>query len=152
MPKKLVYSGEIGNELVKAVWAGNWTELVLCSEGGDTDCCRAICDYLLSHEKRILVTGKCMSAATAIVACGNPAIATPSTRFMVHKSNIESVSGTAREMVNHGEELKLWDEWYVNLLEQRTKASSEQWRELCSEETCFGSKVALELGLVDEVL
>jgi ATP-dependent protease ClpP protease subunit len=151
MAKKLVYAGEVGSELVQKVLRGGWTELILCSDGGCIYCARAICDYLLATEKKVLVTGQCMSAATAIAACGNPCIATTSTRFMVHPGGAEGATGGEKEMRNHAEELKVWNDWYIELLARRTKEGEEVWRDLFREESCFGARIALELGLIDGI-
>ena len=152
MTKRLVYSGEINGELVQRVLKGGWSELVLCSDGGCTYCMRAICDYLLTHEKKVLVTGQCMSSATAIVACGSPAVCTESCRFLVHKSHLDGASGGIPEMKNNAEELRIEEEWYFDLLAKRTGTPDITWRELCMEESCFGATVALELGLVDKIV
>jgi ATP-dependent protease ClpP protease subunit len=152
MNKKLVFSGEINNDLVEKVYRGGWSELILCSDGGCTYCMRAICDYLLKHDKKVMVVGQCMSSATAIVACGAPAVCSENCRFLVHKTHLDGASGGIPEMKNNAEELRIEEEWYFDLLEQRTKTTQDVWRELCSEESCFGSKLALELGLVDEII
>ena len=134
------------------VWKGGWSEIVLCSDGGCVYCMRAVCDYLLAHDKKVIGVGHIMSSATAILACGSPAVCSPSCRFMVHKSHLDNASGGIAEMKNNAEELRIESDWYFDLLEQRTKVTQEVWRDLCHEESCFGAKTALELGLVDEIL
>lgn len=113
---------------------------------------RAICDYLLSHEKKVIAVGQCMSAATAIIACGSPALCSPSTRFMVHRTSLSEASDGVREMVNNAEELRIESNWYFDILEARTKTHREQWEDLCREETIFGADLAKTLGLVDGIL
>jgi ATP-dependent protease ClpP protease subunit len=152
MAKKILHAGEINHDLVEKVYKGGWSELVLLSDGGCTYCMRAICDHLLSHDKRVLVVGQCMSSATAIVACGAPAVCSENCRFLVHKTHMVEASGGIQEMKNNAEELRIESEWYFELLERRTKTTQEVWRDLCREETCFGATVALELGLVDEIV
>ena len=150
--KKLVFSGEIGNELVEKVWKGNWSELILCSEGGCIYADRAVCDYLLKHEKKVIGVGAIMSAATPIIVCGSPAVCSSEVTFMAHFSSAQDTGGRAHEMKNHAEELDRWDKWSLELLSQRTGTSKEQWKDLMEQECHFGAKVALELGLIDEIL
>jgi ATP-dependent protease ClpP protease subunit len=71
---------------------------------------------------------------------------------MVHKTTVTGASGGQQEMKNEAEELRVEADWYFSLLEARTKTTRAQWEDLCKVETCFGAQVALDLGLVDEIL
>ena len=129
-----------------------WSELVLFSDGGCIYAANAVCDYLLAHEKKVIAVGQCMSAATAIIACGSPAVCSPGTVFMVHPPHAQDIGGRAHEVKNHAVELDRWEKWYMELLSERTGTTVDQWKDLMEQEAHFGAKVALELGLVDEVL
>ena len=152
MPKRLIHSGEVNDFLVEKVYKPGWSELVLFSDGGCIYAASAVCDYLLTHEKKVIGVGQIMSAATAIIACGSPALCSPNTVFMVHSPHCQDIGGRAHEVKNHALELDRWERWYLELLETRTGTSQDQWKDLMTEETHFGAKVALELGLVDEIL
>ena len=150
--KKLVFAGEINSTLVEKVWRGNWSELILCSDGGCTYCMRAICDYLLDKEKKVIGVGQIMSSATAILACGTPALCSPNCRFLVHASDLSEASGGIQEMRNNAEELKVEENWYLDVLEARTNLSRLEWKDLIREETVFSAAMAKTIGLVDAIL
>jgi len=151
MAKTLVWSGELDDALVQRVYQGGWTKLVLCSEGGDIYCARAICDYLRTRPREILVTGKCFSAATAIAVAGSHCSATPGTRFMVHKPYTTGVEGGSHVLQNEKAELDVWLAWYSDLLVERTKLARNDWEDLLVAETYMSVAGALDVGLIDEV-
>ena len=131
MTKRIIHSGEIDNSLVEKVYKPGWSELVLCSEGGCIYCARAVVDYLLAHDKKVIGIGQI---------------------YMAHFSSADGAAGGAHEMRNHAEELTRWNTWSLELLELRTGTSQDQWVDLMEKEVHFGAKVALELGLVDEIM
>jgi len=152
MSKSLIWSGDVDDALVRLVYKGNWTKLVLCSEGGDIYAARAICDYLLKRgNKEVLVTGKCFSSATAIAISGSHCSSTPGTRFMVHKPHTTGVEGGVSVLKNETKELDEWLDWYVDLLVTRTNLSESDWMDLLEAETYMGAPAALDAGLIDKI-
>ncbi len=149
--RKLVWAGEIDDELVAKVYRGGWSSLTLCSYGGDIYAARAIVDYLLRRPKPVLVTGACFSAAIAIAVAGEVCYATPGTKFMVHPPSIEHINGLSRHLGNEAKELDEWLAWYLSLLADRTDADRQTWKEMLEADTYFGVLIAQELGLVDGV-
>ncbi len=149
--KKLVHSGEIDDDLVGKVYRGGWSELTLCSYGGDIYAARAVVDYLLAHPKPVLITGACFSASLAIAVAGEVCYATPGARFMIHRPEAKNVEGHSRELRNEAAEIDDWVKWYLELIAGRTDADFQTWNEMLEDETYFGVKIAQELGLVDGV-
>lgn len=149
--RQLVWAGDVDDELVWRVYAGGWSRLVLCSEGGDLYAARAVSDYLLAHPKPVLVTGRCFSAATAVAVSASWCRATPGTRFLVHRPCASDLgSGEMEELAREKDELTVWYKWYLQLLAERTCAPRATWEDLAGDETYFGVAAALKLGLVDE--
>jgi len=151
MPKYLVFSGDIDDSLVQQVYKGEWSKLILCSDGGDIYCTRAICDYLAKNERKVYVIGKCFSAATAIAVSGSRCVASPGCRFMVHKPHSTGVEGGSHVLKNEKEELDVWTAWYLNLLEARTKTTRADWEDLIAAETYLSASAALDAGIVDKI-
>lgn len=149
--RKLVWAGDVEDELVAKVYKGGWSTLVLSSEGGDLYACRAIVDYLTKHEKPILVTGKCFSCATAIAVAASKCEATPGTRFMVHRPHIMGLNGESDVIAREKHELDTWLKWYLDLLVRRTHTPKETWEDLVQDETYLSSRAALDIGLVDSI-
>lgn len=147
-----MWSGDIDDGLVSLVYKGGWSKLVLCSEGGDIYAARAICDYLARHERHVIVTGKCFSAAPAVAIAATSCVATPGCRFMVHKPHCTGVEGGPHVLKNETEELNVWLTWYLDLLTERTKLSREDWSDLLDAETYMSATAALDAGLVDGIL
>lgn len=149
--KKLVWAGDVDNELVGKVWKGGWSKLILCSDGGCIYSARAVCDYLLANPKPVLATGRCFSAATAICVAAETCLATPGTRFMVHEPSVDSTSGGARQMKNEAEEMRVWLDWYLGLLADRTHTDRRAWHDLVRAETYLSAAAARDVGLIDGV-
>lgn len=152
MTKHLIFSGDIDNSLVQQVYQGGWSKLILCSEGGDIYCCRAICDYLARNERKVHVVGKCFSAATAIAVSGSSCTASPGCRFMLHKPHSTGVEGGSHVLKNEKDELDVWTSWYLDLLEARTKTSRADWEDLLAAETYLSASAALDAGLIDKIV
>jgi ATP-dependent protease ClpP protease subunit len=149
--RKLLLCEEISGETVKKVYSGQYSQVVLCTEGGDVEACRAICEFLLRHPKLITVTGRCQSAGVLIAAAGQEVLAYPGTEWLHHEASGEC-EGTATDMRGYAEFLTRHDAWANAFLEERTGRLACDWAADASKETVFTNAEALDWGLLDREL
>lgn len=146
--KRLLLFEELTAGSGKKVYAGGYSEIVLCTEGGDVEVCRAICEYLLRHPKLVTVTGRCQSAGVLVAACGKETQAYPGVEWLHHECSGE-IDGRPSVVRAHADFMRRADEWANQLLEERTGRPASQWREDALQETVFTNAEALEWGLLD---
>lgn len=146
--KQLLLFEEITPETGKKIYAGGYSEIVLCTDGGDTDVMRAICEYLLRHPKLIYVTGRCQSAGVLIAAAGNEVIAYPGVEWLHHNASGEA-DGKKGDMQMWAEYLRRNDRWANCFLQERTGRAASHWASDAYDERVFTNEEAIEWGLVD---
>jgi ATP-dependent protease ClpP protease subunit len=149
--KRLLLFEEVTPETGRKVYAGGYSEIVLCTEGGDVEVCRAICEYLIRHRKRITVTGRCQSAGVLIAAAGQETQAYPGVEWLHHECSGE-IEGRPHVVRAHAEFMRRADEWANRFLGERTGRPAARWREDALRETVFTNEEALEWGLLDREL
>jgi ATP-dependent protease ClpP protease subunit len=142
--------------------------IYLESYGGDADAIAGVQDFYEYLKAKgilvnVLVHGKCMSAATLILASTTgKRIATKRTRFMVHEIQISGGGGTYTQTKSSQNELdRLQEEYHLLYAEFSTrgkKLSKNEmtkligvWQHRCSKETFFSAQEAKEWGLIDEI-
>ena len=146
--KKLLLFEEITPETGRKVYAGGYTEIVLCTDGGDTDVMRAICEYLIRKPKVITVTGRCQSAGVPIAAAASELLAYPGVEWLHHPATAE-VEGPVSHIQNALESLHRQERWVDAFLEERTGRPARLWAADGLDEKVFTNKEALEWGLLD---
>lgn len=146
--KQLLLFEEITPETGRKVYAGGYTQIVLCTDGGDTDVMRAICEYLVRHPKVIYVTGRCQSAGVLIAAAGNEVLAYPGVEWLHHSASGDA-EGRKDEMRQWAAYLERNDAWANAFLQERTGRHAVRWAADADKERVFTNAEAVSWGLVD---
>ena len=134
-------------------------KLFISSYGGDYYGMLSIIDMmqLMESEVHTVATGKCMSAATAILAAGTPGhrCATKSTSFMVHEGHVYLEGATRRnDTKSTYKELDRLQDIWAAYLEEFTSKRKKWWLDLNSkvEDTYWSAAQAKRFGLIDRIL
>lgn len=146
--KQLLLFEEITPATAGKIYKGGYTEIVLCTDGGDTDACRAICEYLLRHPKRLFVSGRCQSAGVMIAAAANETVLYPGVEWLHHRAS-SVCEGNRGDMMEWVKFLDRHDAWSSEFLEQRTGRPAADWTADSIAERTFTNVEALEWGLAD---
>ena len=127
--------------------------IILSSEGGTSYDGLAIASRMRSSPIKIYVEvhGKCMSAATIILAAGDYRTMGCQSWIMLHDSS-GKVKGPLTELCRAVEQLESEEQQWANLLELYTGTPEEAWRKLSKKTTYLSASQALQLGLIDEII
>lgn len=128
--------------------------VLLNSDGGDVYEALGIIDYIkgLPVKVNIVARGRAMSAAALMLACttGTRA-ASKMTSIMVHEISSAN-QGKASDIRANADHLQELEDLTFDLLAQHSKMDAEFWRKNARKDFFFGSKQALEYGLIDTIL
>ena len=132
-------------------------ELRISSYGGDVYDAYGLHDTTRTLKSPVYTmgTGKIMSAAVLLVACGEKGQrwAGENTTFMVHVPSWDTNDETLHNhKIEVAEGERLWNRWY-ELMGKYTKKPASFWRKLCSKNTdhYFDAEQALEWGVIDNI-
>lgn len=164
--RRIFLYGEIDESNIKNIIQGIYAmddksshsdiEIILSSNGGDVYEMFALHDVIRATKTHIKIhgTGKIMSAAVLLMACGDIRTASENTSFMIH---VPSWGSNCTTVHNHNVEVKeaqrLWNSWY-SLMGLYTKKDSSFWKKLCDKkiDVYLSAEEALELGIIDQII
>jgi len=99
----------------------------------------------------VLVTGQCLSMATAVLQAATYRRAMPNATFMVHDGS-DTYTGHARNFEAWAADSKRLREIYYGLLATHSEHNAKFWARSCVVDKIFSATKALKLGLIDEVV
>jgi len=129
-------------------------KIYLNSNGGSVVEGEKIYDYLVQIQEEgvkinIIVNGSCYSMASVIL-CSVPLEnrkITENADIMLHYPLTE-VTANSFKLKEVAEEMEVWNKWFINLYQKRTKINTDKLKELLINETRINSKQAVEFGIV----
>lgn len=129
--------------------------ILVSSEGGDTDAGRAIYETIRTAENPTIVEGLGVvaSAAVPILQAGTARFLNPHTTVMIHNVSFEIDGGIGTPVVKFlAKEADELNQWYYNVMAERTGRSVKDIERWCEEETAFPAEEAVKHGFADRVL
>ncbi|OLS02888.1 head maturation protease, ClpP-related [Tissierella creatinophila] len=99
----------------------------------------------------IKIVGMAASAASVIAMAGNKVSMSPTAQIMIHNASVVA-QGDHRDMEHTADFLKGINESISNAYKIKSGLSTEELLEMMDNETWITSKIALELGLIDEIM
>lgn len=129
----------------------------LSTSGGDVYSALALFDFIETIKKKYVVEivcqGHVMSAGTLILQAATIRKSYKNTFYMIH--GVSSwTGGTISDMEESLEHTKQLQDAYINIMENKTKLSSKELKDKfqIKENWFFDTKIALEIGLIDEII
>ena len=143
-------------------------ELLINSPGGDLHAACAIVDVIASVSPPVHTTalGQCLSAATLILAAGEPGhrVVHPSTRLMIHRVRKGSFSislndqakanymqDVAVEVKRSADEVEVSDELLIDMMAKLTRQTKAKLKKDLEHDTYMSAAEAVTYGLADMV-
>ena len=143
-------------------------QILINSSGGKLSPACAIVDVMASLSCPVYTTalGRCESAATLILAAGEPGhrVVHPSTRLMIHKVRIGTFSmpsipgvkapemqGVALEVRRLADEVEVSDELLVDMMAKLTRQTKAKLKKDLEHDTYMSAAEAVAYGLADMV-
>lgn len=164
--RRIFFSGDVTEESVSNAVRGMYLldnvskdpiELFISSDGGSMEDAYTLHDVTrtIDCEVHTIALGKCMSAAPLLVACGTPGHrwAGENTTFMLHDATLDQLEGSAAYLDSIVQQEKVVSVHLSRLLASYTTKDARHWSTLWTKkgDTYFGTKEALEWGLIDQV-
>lgn len=134
-------------QLLSNVNPAGLIRVALTTTGGEAAAALAIYEALRSHPRpiHVQVIGSCLSAGGVILQAGYGRSATVLSRFLLHQGPQGS------DNYDENKENQRIDRLWIKIMAKRSNISEREMSKLHERETYFGTKRALELGLIDEV-
>lgn len=99
-----------------------------------------------------VVLGMAASMAAYVAVAGAKRYAYPTARYMMHRAKTWGVSGDHTDIDIEAKELKVVNAYCDQVLINFTSIKPEQLEAMTSKDFWFGTKEALKLGILDEVI
>jgi len=127
--------------------------LILNSSGGTVNDGYAIYDVIRSMRSKVTVeiVGVANSAATLVLLAADKKLCHENVEIMVHDGT-SYAQGTMRDVEKQIDFLKKERTGYYDILSKHTKKPKKFWESICGNDSYFGAKEALKLGLVDKII
>jgi len=146
----------IGKDVAKQIdeFQGDEIFATINSVGGNIDDAFDVYNALKRSKKRkvCLIEGNCASAATFVMLAFDEIQARFASSIMIHNPLVMGVSGNAEELKKYSEQLKSYQDTFVQLYATRMKKTPEEIEELLKNETSYNAMTALNAGLIDKVI
>jgi ATP-dependent Clp protease protease subunit len=122
------------------------------SPGGDVFAAEAICQAMREHSAHIVahIEGLAASAATMVCCAADEVVATPSSKYMIHKTWTFAI-GNADDMRSAATLLDACDGSMFDQYEARTGADRAQIEQWCADETWFTAQQAIGAKFIDRL-
>lgn len=127
--------------------------LIINSNGGDTDFGFVICDLLEELKNRgmklVCIGQVVMSMAVPIFSLGDHRILYPSSRIMIHRPFWTEVP--PEKIFEYSKEIDVASKRYAEILALHTKVSYTKICKMMEKDTYIEAKKAMEMGFCDEI-
>lgn len=112
----------------------------------------AIYNALKDHDAKIVVTvdGIAASAASFIAQAGEEIVMNRNSEMMVHEANGFAI-GNAQDMADMAQMLNRMSDNIASIYAERAGGTTEDWRDVMTDETWYTAQEAVDAGLADRV-
>lgn len=125
--------------------------VILCSQGGDEGCGRAIAGLMRGRDVTVAGYGDIHSAAVLIFAAGNRRVLNRFATIMLHESETES-HGNATRIKKVSKQMEADEKFWCDLMQECTGTDTKIWQKLHNEETYLRPEECLSLNLATELI
>ncbi len=129
-------------------------EIYVSSYGGDVESMLGFYDLMKQTRCKLkgFASGKCMSAATVILAGCDERISYENTSFMFHDISFELINSKIHDHSSYLKEAERIQKRLYKILWEETGISEEFWSTICKKDFYMTPEEALKLGFIHQVL